>query len=547
MSRLPLGIQTFSEIRERNLVYVDKTDLIWELVQGTKYAFLSRPRRFGKSLLVSTLEAYFRGRTALFEGLNISRRESKWRQFPIIRIDFSQADYTQPNGVSDGLRSIINQIAENYGLQFAETSVTKFPSAGFSDLIDQIYSVHGAVVILIDEYDKALVNVLNDEIQFQENQAILANFYSVLKAKDDKIRFAFLTGVSQFAKLNIFSGLNNLTDISLEPEFANLVGFSWQEMKDNLAEELRTFQQSTGMPTDLFREEFRLMYNGYSWNGIDFLHNPFSVLSALRKKRFNEFWFITGSPTFLTQLVRSQAVIPEDLAPYVTSNLIGRSSDPTRIPLPVLLFQTGYLTIKKRVTTYGRDTYTLDYPNQEVRNAFFGSILAEFAYKSTEVYEDIVRQTRDHLWVQDFEQLFATLQRVFADIPARLHLPFEAYYHSMIYLFLRMVGFRLTLERETSKGRIDGIMQFAGRTYIIEFKFAKTGKPETLAERALQQIHQNDYPAAFLDPALETVLLGIGVVKKDLVGRHETLPPGAWKNGSVSTPSSEEGVNGPTL
>ena len=523
MSKLPIGIQTFEKIRKADQIYVDKTDLIYQLANGPQYVFLSRPRRFGKSLLISTLDSYFRGKRELFEGLKIADLETEWRTYPVIRIDLAGVFYREEGALESGLRILLERNAVANGLPDWKSDPKDFLGTSFSSLIEEIYRIHGPVVVLIDEYDKALVNVLDDMSIFERNQAILAPFYGVLKSQDDKIRFGMLTGVSQFAKLNIFSGLNNLWDISTLPEYANIVGFSLDELNRFFPEELRAFQRASGMTEELFEQQFRLQYNGYSWNGVNFLHNPFSVLSAMQAKLFRDFWYYTGGTTFLTQLIVHHQIEPEDIAPYRTAELIGRSVDPTRIPLPLLLFQTGYLTIKERTVIFGEETFTLDYPNGEVRRAFFKSILQEFAPKTIEQYDDVVRDVKHSLRNGQPDALFSALKRLFASIPARLHLPYEAYYHSMVYLFLRMAGFQVQLERETSQGRIDGVVEMNGRTFIIEFKFAKKGKPETLSQKAIDQIRERAYFEAYRQSARELVLLGVGVVQKALHGRWEVV------------------------
>ena len=522
MSRLPLGVQTFRDIRLQNQIYVDKTGYVHQLATGPKYIFLSRPRRFGKSLLISTLDSYFRGHRELFEGLKIAELETEWRQHPVIRIDFSNTNYRKDGELDRSIRSMLANIAREYNAPWTDNSALPLNRL-FADILDHIYTTLGPVVILIDEYDKPLVNVLDDMTIFWRNQSVLAQLYSVLKGNDTKIRFGMLTGVSQFAKLNIFSGLNNLLDISLDRNYANLTGFSGDELTAYFSDYLESFRAQTGLPKDVFREEFRIMYNGYSWNGQDFLYNPFTVLNAFHFNAFRDHWYRTGVTTFLTQLIRHHKIIPEDIAPHETSDLVGQSDDPTRIPLAVLLFQTGYLTIKEYRYEFGYESYVLDYPNREVRNAFFQNILDEFAFQSSDPYGAIARDVRQSLRRGNADQLFAALTRLFAGIPARLHLPYEAYYHSMVYLFLRLIGFRVQLEQETSKGRIDGLLETAERTFIIEFKFAKKGKPETLSKNAIAQIRERAYFEAHRQSARELVLLGVGVVHKALHGRWEVV------------------------
>lgn len=366
----PVGIQTFSKIREENLFYVDKTSFIYELIKYSDYIFLSRPRRFGKSLLMSTLEAYFKGRKELFEGLAISDLETEWESYPVFRFDLSPANYIDIERLRIRLNGNLNFIEQDYGISSSSHS----PQERFMELIRQAYEKYGKkVVILIDEYDKPILDCLHNQELLENIKSELRSFYSVIKGSDEFIRFAMLTGVSKFGKVSIFSGLNNLKDISMLPKFNAVCGISESEFKRDFTRPVAEFSEENDISEEEAWKEFKRLYDGYHFaKKGEFIYNPFSVLSAFDSEEFNHYWFSTGSPSYLIKLVKRYG--------YLLANLEGERrneaalndmTDTGRDLVPVL-YQAGYLTIK----SYNPITrqYTLGFPNREVYEGFWDSL-----------------------------------------------------------------------------------------------------------------------------------------------------------------------------
>lgn len=522
MQRLPIGIQTFSEIREAGMAYVDKTDYLYQLVTTTKYAFLSRPRRFGKSLFISTLASYFAGDKALFDGLAIAELENKWESHPVVRIDLSATGYHRPGQLRAGLISLIQSIAAEYDVQLTGND----PAVLFRGLIVGISSANRKPVILIDEYDKPLVNVLYDENLLAENRRELAAFYGVLKEQDQNLRFVMLTGISRFAKVGIFSGLNNLEDVSLQSDFGGITGFSQKELANNFPQELENLAQHYNLTKDKIFDHLKPKYNGYSWDGKKRYYNPFSILNAMKNKDFSDYWFNTATPSFLYEILRKRKIDLDKLVTPKANDLVGYIKPDGYVPLIPLLFQTGYLTIDTITQYINNGTiYTLRYPNGEVERAF--STLTAAAYTDQEIFDVQQIGLELRLALQDgrMETFYACLQSFFADIPKRLHLSAEAYYHSMFYVIMRMLGMRSLLEKEMFGGRIDAVYELPDKVYIFEFKAGK--KSETTAEQlcrnAMEQIRQTGYATPYLGGGRQVYHVGLAVVEGELHGVAEAV------------------------
>ncbi len=354
MKNLPLGIQDFRELREKDLLYIDKTEIIHNLLVS-KYYFLSRPRRFGKSLLISTLHELFTGNKALFKGLWIEDK-IEWQSYPVIRIDFSAIDY-KGNGFWSAIQKYLRNIAESYQIQLESES----PKDLLGELIISLHTKYQAqVVLLIDEYDKPIIDFLEDLDKAREHRDFLKNLYSIIKPMDSYLRFVFLTGVSKFSKVSIFSDLNNLTDISTSAEFANITGYTQAELEHYFANRIEEMAVFMNLEKEALLQKIKTFYNGYSWNGKDFLYNPFSVLSFFRIKSFDNFWFSTGTPTFLTKLLQKDFVY--NLSKVKSNQLALDSVNLENPNLTALLFQTGYLTIKEQLP---HRMLRLEYPIQK--------------------------------------------------------------------------------------------------------------------------------------------------------------------------------------
>lgn len=367
MKNLPLGQQTFKDIIDENKLYVDKTKEIYTLISNNegKYYFLSRPRRFGKSLLVSTLKEIFLGNKELFKGLWIYDK-IEWSESPIIHIDFTDMLYTEGiDGFKISFLSNIKRIGKSYNIELEENNYKD----AFKELIINL-SVNGKVVILIDEYDKPIVNFIENIEIANKMKDILKNFYETIKSNDEYIKFAFLTGVSKFAKLSVFSGLNNLRDITLEEKFSTITGYTENELFTYFNEYIKETSLKLEIKETELKDDLKTWYNGYSWDGVNFVYNPFSILSIFTIQELNNYWFKSGTPTLLIKLIKEKNIDIKTLENLEVSTNFSESFELDNINIESLLFQTGYLTIKK-INSYDRfeKTYILNYPNLEVKES----------------------------------------------------------------------------------------------------------------------------------------------------------------------------------
>jgi len=519
MKQLPIGIQTFEEIRKRDLLYVDKTDQILGLIQVGKYYFFARPRRFGKSLLLSTLKSFFEGRADLFKGLYLYNKIGQWTKHPVIYIDYSLIEYKKTKkDFEHSILSLLKSIADFHQVTIEQTLIPDY----FRSLVQTLDTKYGKVVILVDEYDKALTDSLHLPERFTQNKEVLRSLYSTFKGLDAHIRFVMLTGVSRFSKIGIFSGLNNLEDISMDDRFSTIVGFTQDELEQNFSEHLNQLSKKTTFAMPFLMTNIKYWYNGFSWDGINRLYNPFSLFNLFNKKAFNNYWFSTGTPTFLINLIKEQKKLPETFENIQTYDLVGSSESFKNFPLIPILFQTGYLTIDRIIMDGVRQVYQLTYPNEEVRHSLITYIAAEFINKDLYEIQPEAIKLRDALLKERPMEFIKYLQSFFADIPARLHLPKEAYYHSLVYMMLRLTGTQILLEKETDKGRIDGVLELSDKVYIIEFKFAtnkRVKRVETLAQKAILQIEEKKYYEAFLASGKKIILFGIGFLDKKIAGQ----------------------------
>ena len=523
MQNLPIGIQTFEKLRTGNYLYVDKTAYVHRLVQQNNYYFLSRPRRFGKSLLVTTIKAFFEGKKKLFEGLYIYDKVAEWTTYPVIHIDYSLINYK--DGKATFETSLINNISR-IGQQYAVQITSEIVTSAFVELVQKLHNKHGKVVILVDEYDKPLVDKLGADKAFEENRAILRELYGVMKGLDAYLQFVLLTGVSRFARVSVFSGMNNLADISTNDAFANIVGFTQEELTINFSSRLEQLKSKLALPSETINTQIKKWYNGYSFDGHSRLYNPFSVLNLFDHLQFNNYWFLSGTPTFLINIIRQQKHLPESFEQIRTTDLTGNFSTTKAYPILPLLFQTGYLTIKKVEMDGVRSIYHLDYPNEEVKYSFLTYLLADFTRKERSEVEPAAFDLKNALKEEKIDHFIQILQSFLADIPARLHIPKEAYYHSLVYMILRLMGIQLLLEKETSKGRIDAVLELPDKVYILEFKFAtnkRVKKVQTLAKKAIQQIDNQKYFEPYVASGKKVILLGIGFLNKQLGSKVKIL------------------------
>lgn len=502
MKNLPVGIQTFRDMIEKDYLYVDKTKQIYDLfAKGGRYYFLSRPRRFGKSLLISTLAEIFSGNRSLFKGLWIHDR-IEWTQYPVIHIDFSKIDYETPEKLKESIKKFLDETAASYG----ETlDAEKSYKESFVELIEKLSS-KGRVVILVDEYDKPMIEYMEaDEIKTAKTiRRILKNFYGVIKGSDAFLHFVFITGVSKFSKVSVFSDLNNLRDITLSKQFSTLLGYTETELKHYFAPYMEQLADEVGIGKDRLPVEIKQWYNGYSWDGENFVYNPFSILNMLTERSFGNFWFSTGTPSFLITLIKNRQSDLTGFENLPVKSYTFDSYDIENMDIAGVLFQTGYLTIK-RITIEDNDkTYELSYPNQEVRDSFLTCLFGEYTKKELSSTTRILERMRKTIAADDMDRFIQEVKALFASIPYHIFIgDREAYYHSIIYLVLRLNGAAVTCEDPTNIGRIDAVLETVNKIYIMEFKIGS-------AQEALGQIKEMKYYEKFANSGKEIVLMGIG-------------------------------------
>jgi hypothetical protein len=395
MKNLPIGIQSFEDLRSNNYLYVDKTEVIHRIISTGKVYFLSRPRRFGKSLLISTIDALFRGQKELFEGLYIYDKWDWAQQNPVIRLDFSGRNTAN---IASSLNSFVNEMAEDYSVNLNSPDLPD----RFSELIKKLHKSTGQqVVVLVDEYDKPITDYLSEPDMMKSNQRILHDFYQVLKGADEHLRFVFMTGISKFSGLSIFSALNSLNDITLNNKYASICGYTQEELECNFTEYLDDVAQYFSMSRKELLDAIRTRYNGYSWDGETSVYNPFSTLLFFDNREFDNYWFRTGTPTFLINLLKNRNQIKPVLSPVISDAITFNTYDPLNIAEIPLLFQTGYLTIKQKILVNNEPQYTLDLPNWEVRYAFMNYLLSAYSDYPVEQVRPLIYKLQQQLRDKD--------------------------------------------------------------------------------------------------------------------------------------------------
>jgi hypothetical protein len=501
MKRLPIGIQHLSKLMERNGVYVDKTQLVHQLVnEGTAY-FLSRPRRFGKSLLVSTLQELFEGNQKLFKGLWIDDHWDWTETNPVIHISFAPLDY-QDGTLKDAIITELHAKAASHGLSLKGKSV----KSCFNELLQLLHAKKGKIVILIDEYDKPITDYLEDNglRQAKAHQKVLKSFYSVLKDSDEineRVRLLFITGVSKFAKVSIFSDLNLLDDITLNEKYATITGYTQQELEHYFDDYLKIVEERLNISHEKLIERMREWYDGYSWDGINHVYNPFGTLQFLSNRVFRNYWFSTGTPTFLLAQLKKHGDFAVENS-HVDSSFLEKYDLENIEPIQ-LLFQTGYLTVKTVDPMTG--DMVLDYPNKEVRDSLYRFLIHEIARSS--------RRINSGLTMDDLQSAFETnnlprvkviLNTFLGDLPEEtFRVKSEGLYHGLIHIIFSYLGAYIQSEVHSSHGRADTVVQTDTDVYIFEFKFKES------AEIAFQQILTNGYADKYR--ASGKRITGIGV------------------------------------
>jgi Predicted AAA-ATPase/PD-(D/E)XK nuclease superfamily len=511
LKRLPLSVQTFKNMREGNYVYVDKTEHIHRLTAHTHIGmyFLSRPRRFGKSLTVSTLKELFEGNRTLFKGLWI---EDKWDWSvtnPVIHISFSDLGYKEL-GLEVAIKNELKNIGDKWGITFSNDSLQQ----QFKELVEQLGKQRGKVVILIDEYDKPIIDFLEKEDmpQAKANQKTLKNFYSILKGSEDFIRLLFITGVSKFSQVSIFSDLNHLTDLTMHPDYATLVGYTQEELESNFEGHIEAVMNYQNTTRDKLLAQIKEWYDGFSWDGIHHLYNPFGTLTFLNTKVFSNVWFTTATPTFLVNLIKERGIFrfEEQWLPQLSLE----KYDLSNLDLIPLLFQTGYLTVKQRDITNG--DVLLDYPNREVRDGMYQVLMDDLtrnSYKQSSA--TTVKDLSKAFLANDLDKVKLIINVMFTDLPAPLYEPkqrddkrkeielSERFFHGVIHLMFKYLGIFIDSEVYSSFGRADSVVTTATHIYVFEFKYNRSGTA------AFEQIKKKKYGDKYR--ATGKTIIGIGV------------------------------------
>jgi len=518
--RLPIGIQDFVKIREGDYVYADKTACIHRLITGSEGAFfLSRPRRFGKSLLCSTLGAIFEGRRELFKGLAIDSLKWGWKTHPVIRIDLNPGDYTEGTStLKEILRDSLEDSAVGLGLNLRGEIL---PSQ-FLNLIRDARRKYGErVAVIIDEYDKPLLSTIGMEELREEMRKALKGFYSVFKPADPHLKFVFLTGVTKFSHVSIFSDLNHLDDISLNPNYASICGITQEELERDFEPQIESVMKETGKSRDAYTEELRRFYNGYQFSEEPVkVYNPFGLLKHFGADgRFLSYWYETGTPTFLVKLIISQKLNILNLNNLQVGDNDFRKYDIENMRAEPLLYQSGYLTIRDYDAV--SNLYTLDFPNTEVRSCFANSLLDQYLESSNETADTLNTRLMQALLKGDIEGAIKNLRRFLAAIPYDIINESENYYETAVHLIFTMLGFNCRSEVRIAVGRIDTLVETKDFVYCFEFKLNKA------AEEALAQIDSKEYLLPWEGSGKRLFKVGVDF-------DHDKRNIGEWKADEVS-------------
>ena len=498
--KLPIGIQSFEDLRNKGFKYVDKTAIVYKLVTEGKYYFLSRPRRFGKSLLLNTFESYFLGKRELFNGLAIAELEHDWTEYPVLHLDLNTQKYDSPEALSTLLDEEVTKWERIYGKDESESAIGR----RFQGIIRRAYEKTGRqVVILVDEYDKPMLQAIgNTELQ-EAYRATLKGFYGALKSMDGCIRFAFLTGVTKFGKVSVFSDLNNLEDISMRSQYYDICGISEEELRSNFEMEVSELAAKMEKSIEQTYAALRENYDGYHFckEAMPGVYNPFSLLNALKNSVIDQYWFETGTPTYLMELLkRYDYVLPDLEHEEPDADTLNSVDIASTNPIPVI-YQSGYLTIKGYDPDF--ELYRLGFPNREVKQGFLKYLMPYYANtvrgKSGFEISRLVRSLREG----DIEGFMERLQSFLSACPYELEPEQERHFQSVMFILTALCGYYVEIEEHTNKGRMDMTVKTKDYIYIFEFKFNKS------AEEALAQIDEKGYAERFQSDGRSIVKVGV--------------------------------------
>ncbi|MDM8523502.1 ATP-binding protein [Desulfococcaceae bacterium HSG8] len=529
LQRLPIGDSSFESIRANECVYVDKTRHLFQMADEGKYYFMSRPRRFGKSLTVSTLRCMFQGKKDLFDGLWIAENtEWEWKPHPVVLLDFNEISHDTPENLKLSLQRTLHQSAGDHDL----SSDAPLLKNQFKELILSLYQKTGMpVVILIDEYDKPLIDHLGKGEKALEtakaNRDILKYFFGVIKGGDvsSALRLVFITGVSKFTRVSIFSELNNLEDLTMTETYSDMLGYTREELETYFPSHIRLLSEKTGIPETEIMEKLERHYDGYRFSKRDIrVYNPFSILSALKQKDFRNYWFETGTPAFLVNLLKDNGWYLPEIETMRATEAVFSTYELEDLRPEALLFQTGYLTIRD-VT---ERLYTFDYPNQEVKTSFLEILFHSWTRGLRDSSQFVL--LAGYLQREEYEQFIETMSAIFASIPYALETKRdEAYFHTVFYLMVCASGVNARSEIMTCKGRIDLAMEFPDKIYIIEFKCNQS------AQAGIDQIREKGYADKYRQRGKKIILMGINFdseernisewKKSDLIKETESSSP----------------------
>ncbi|KZX10696.1 ATP-binding protein [Methanobrevibacter curvatus] len=496
MQKLPIGTQSFSILREENYLYVDKTSHIYEMINRGRVYFLSRPRRFGKSLLVSTLEELFSGNKELFEGLYIYDKWDWDKKYPVIVLDFGEIRHNNPENLEKSLHHFLDDTAEEFSIKLNNEDISR----KLGELIKKVSKkFKERVVFLIDEYDKPIIDNINNFKIADDNRETLSAFYQVLKSSDKFLHFLFLTGVSKFSSTSIFSGLNSPKDITLHKDYSTICGYTYRELEEHFKEHIDNLGKEESFNYEETLAKIEHWYDGYSWDGENKVYNPFSTLLLFDKREFSNYWFSSGTPTFLMEILKKENNLQSIIEPISATEDDLDTFEIENIHPITLLFQTGYLTIKEKNKNYGDIEYTLDIPNYEVRQSLIRRLVMAYTNLSTGNLKELKNKTYISILNKDSKGFIDVLESIYHRLSYPIKGDDEKYYHGIFLVVLYLLGIGSQGEVTTYSGRADTIFKIKDKTIITEIKYSSTKSTKTIIKEAFKQIKEKKYYTRYKD------------------------------------------------